>query len=287
MYNTSVVNSLSDVAVEDGVTLKLTPVTANKAEDGATTNGELVFLVNPDEEAWSFKSEFSKAAVLNTAQPLVTPKSSETTFSLPKVRLYTPDNAKNIQPLIDGLRAFTQPTKAGEDPPVLKLTYGELVIPRVYLESADVTIKARLGGSATMAEASLGFILAPEPQKVKQVEPPPSTIKGINTVLGKKTEREQSELYQKLVSALLENKLQVLGNLSVEAKKNLAKVDKAKLAGYTVQLFTEMGFSFTDKGEFVLKPASVVYTAPQVKELTGVDTGAEFKDDGGSIKMVM
>lgn len=283
MYNLSSSNSLADVSVGDGVWLTLTPIdtpnqTSNKQKP---TSNSLVFIVNPDEENWSFKADFAKLAVLNTQQPLVKYKTSETSLRLPKVRLYSPDNSKNLQPIIDSLASFTRPPKAGEEPPILKVEYGELSLPRVYLESCDVKVTARIGGAVAMAEASLSFVLAPEAQKVSVVEPPPGTTKTADSMLSPQTEREQSARYQKLVESLISNKFNALQSLSTENKKKLSGIDKAKLSQYTVKTLQDLGFSLNDKtGEFSLGN-SKVFTKTQVESIVGT-LKQEVKTPSGS-----
>jgi hypothetical protein len=295
MFNTSVSNALPDVTVTDGVWLTLTPLsqakvtTDTKATSPALSDdGALVFIVNPDEESWNFKANFAKVAVLNTAQPIANYLTSDTSFSLPKVRLYSPNNAKNLQPIIDQLEAFTKPVKAGENPPLLKLTYGDLTLSRVYLESADVTIKARIGGFPTLAEAKLGFIISPEAAKVKVVEALPGDTKQLNPILAKQTEREQSLTLQQLVAALLDNKFGVLAALPETVKKKVATIEKAKITSYTAKTFFDAGITLTDKGQLLID-STVVFGVEQVKEITGIDFSKKpaTTPTGEEPKMVM
>lgn len=129
--------------------------------------GSYQFLVNPEEENWSFSAEFAKLPVAATSQPIVNYKSSDSTLSLPKVYIWTPDNSKQVRSVLDTLITFTRPIKNGDNPPLIKLSYGDTLVDRCYLAKLQVTAKMKLGGNVTMAECSMDFLIAPELPKVE------------------------------------------------------------------------------------------------------------------------
>ena len=174
--------------------------------------GSYQFLMNPESEQWTHSAEFSKLPVALTSQPLVAYKSSETTLSFPSVRLWTPDNSKQLKPLLDTLISFTKPIKAGDDLPLLKLTYGDTVIDRCYLSRFQVTTKMKLGGNVSMVDASMDFLLAPVLPKVEL-----APLEQSSTI--KLTDKELTEA-SKLVLQAFESQPKLAEKYKTDPKKD-------------------------------------------------------------------
>lgn len=180
-------------------TLGVAPVWASLSRlDG---KGSYSFLVNPEEIAWTHQAEFSSLPVLNTGQPLTKYKTSGTALSIPKVWFWTPGNAGDLTATLASLKAMTKPPAPGLDPPLLKLTWGHLTEPRLYLRKLEVKEKQWRSGKVSSAEGSMDLLISPVAPKPQVVTTPPSTqaAKPSNVKL---TDRERSD-YQAKVEAKL------------------------------------------------------------------------------------
>jgi len=186
MYNDTVYNSLPDVE----------PGQATAILERLDGLGAYTFIVNPEEEQWNYSAEYAKLPVANTAQPIVKYKYSDSTLSLPKVHLWAPGNTKALKALVDNLASFTRPIEPGGIPPALKFSYGEVIIPRCYLKSFQLTSKMRLSGALCMADATMEILMAPE---LPAVELAP---KEVPTTL---TERECADAAAKVKQAFTQD----------------------------------------------------------------------------------
>jgi hypothetical protein len=209
MINKEVAAKLSDLAIA--------PVWAKlETLDGAVAYN---FLVNPDTVQWAYAGEYSKLAVLKTRQPLTWFKSASAVLSLPNVRFYTQGNSKGLKTVLDILAAFTYPKTPGNDPPILKFSYGSLTLPRVYLSSLKWTEKQWRSGICVQADGSMELLISPEPPKVEEVKKEDPKVAPL-----KLTDRERTEQLGKLTEALKKDK-----PLATRLKVDLAK-DKLAIA---------------------------------------------------------
>lgn len=189
--------------------LGIAPVWASLSRlDG---KGGYDFLVNPEEIAWVHQAEFSSLPVLNTAQPLTKHKTSGTALSIPKVWFWTPGSAGDLTVTLASLKAMTKPTTTSQALPILKLTWGHLTEPRLYLRKLEVREKQWRSGKVSSAEGSMEFLIAPLAPKA-QVTVTPTSGKAI-----KLTDRERSD-YQAKVEAKLKIDKNLAKKLNVSAK---------------------------------------------------------------------
>lgn len=234
MYNQTILDTLPPIA-EGEAWATLARV------DGL---GSYTFILNPESESWVHNSEFAKLAVANTAQPIAKYKYSESQLSYPNVKFWSPGNSRNLTPVLDILAGFTKPIKAGGEPPLLKLSYGDTTIDRLYLRNFTVKSQMKTGGSVSMAEGSLDFILAPELPKVEKapVEDPKPVVKL--------TEKELDEA-SKLVLDLFTNDPKAAQKYSTDPKKDTYGVQadgKVLINGKAVGTLAEvLGDKLPDK----------------------------------------
>ncbi|MFB2876873.1 hypothetical protein [Floridanema aerugineum] len=184
MYQENVVNKLAKTEASQ-VWGKLT---------GTKTTWD--FLVNPETIDWDHSGEYSKLPVLNTEQPLVKYKYSESVVAFPRVLFVTKDNNRDLDPLLKALVDLVKPVKNGDSPELLKVELGEVKIARCYLKGVKITEQQWRSGKCVMASGSLEFILAPEIPK--------TVIESNNTT--QLTEREQASNAQKVKDAVTNNK---------------------------------------------------------------------------------
>ena len=171
--------------------------------------GSYNFLVNPEEIAWSHQAEFSSLPVLYTAQPLVSYKSSSSSLSLPKVLFWTKAHSGDLTDTLSALKAMTRPPAPGQQLPILKLTWGDLVAARLYLKAFSYREKQWRSGRVTQAEGNMEFLLSPEPAKT-QYSAVPQAAKVISSSSAaaasakptKLTDRERQEYRVKVVAKL-------------------------------------------------------------------------------------
>lgn len=146
------------------------------------------FLVNPQTIQRKYTAAFNKLAVLGTSQPQLSYVNSESILTIPEVLFWTPNNSGDISDTLSALATMTKPL--GLVPPLLKLTWGFLREPRLYLESLDITETQWRSGKVTQATGSMSFLIAPEAVTTK------TTSEGTKTLLSTK----EQEDYRKLVS---------------------------------------------------------------------------------------
>lgn len=209
MINKEASGKLSDLAIaKDWAKLETLDAT-----------GSYDFLVNPDTVQWAYTGEYGKLPVLKTKQPLLQYKYSTATLSLPNVRFYTPGNTKGLKTVLDTLASFTFPKSPGSDPPILKFTYGGLIVPRVMLASLKWTEKQWRSGVCTQADGVIELLISPELpeiEEVKKEDPAKAPLKL--------TDRERTEKLGQLTESLKRNK-----PLATRLKVDLAK-DKLAIA---------------------------------------------------------
>ena len=175
--------------------------------------GSYNFLVNPEEIAWSHQAEFSSLPVLYTAQPLVSYKSSSSSLSLPKVLFWTKAHSGDLTDTLSALKAMTRPPAPGQQLPILKLTWGDLVAARLYLKAFSYREKQWRSGRVTQAEGNMEFLLSPEPAKAQYSAVPQaakvsssssssSSAAAASAKPTKLTDRERQEYRVKVVAKL-------------------------------------------------------------------------------------
>ena len=168
------------------------------------------------------RANFARLNALGTGQALAVYQSSTTEINLDDIRLYSVDGVETGQALT-ALREIATPLKSTNALPLLKVTWGNLVLPRAYLENLQIQVTRRVNLLPVDAVVTLTLILAPEaPKPVKPAEP-------------KLTEREQAD-YQKKVDAAIaaspalkkkypRAKVSRGGNVEVDGKKVASLAD--------------------------------------------------------------
>lgn len=169
--------------------------------------GSYNFLVNPEEIAWSHQAEFNTLPVLYTAQPLVSYKSSSSGLSIPRVLFWTKAHSGDLTDTLSALKAMTRPPAPGQQPPMLKLTWGDLVAARLYIKAFSYREKQWRSGRVTQAEGNMEFLLSPEPAKAQYSAAPQAAKVSSNAAkpLAKPTgltDREREEYKAKVVARL-------------------------------------------------------------------------------------
>lgn len=160
--------------------------------------GAYTFMLNPSLVQQDHKANFSELGVLGTAQPQVVYQNSGTTLRLPGVLITTPGQGYSLEVLIGTLQSFTVPIVPGGSPPLLKFTYGKLLVPRCYLTELSLTSSQWRSGDTVWAEANMVLLYAPEtpaPQVSKEVKLSPREQEGnLNNVkiqLSSETEQKK------------------------------------------------------------------------------------------------
>lgn len=169
--------------------------------------GSYNFLVNPEEIAWSHQAEFSSLPVLYTAQPLLNYKSSTSSLSIPRVLFWTKAHSGDLTDTLSALKAMTKPPAPGQQLPILKLTWGDLVAARLYLKAFSYREKQWRSGRVTQAEGNMEFLLTPEPAKAQYSAVPQAAKVSSNAAKPsakptKLTDREREEYRAKAVARL-------------------------------------------------------------------------------------
>lgn len=119
------------------------------------------FEIPPQQLRWSYKNTFNALAVLRTAQPLVNYQYSEGALGLSTCYFWEQD--------ISALKDLMHPE--GEEPPICSFMWGDIVLPRVYVSSLDITETSRTDKSLE-AEGAISFVFAPEPKPPEKVAEP-------------------------------------------------------------------------------------------------------------------
>lgn len=176
-------------------TLSVSPTYASlKLYDGSQS---VDLWINPQVWEEDHSGEYSRLAVLYTGQPLVKFKNSQSSYSLPDVRLWSEGNNKDLTPVIDRLRSWVAPGSTTLVPPLLKFIWGDSKIPRCYLGRLKVTVTQTRQGRPTEAKLALDLILAPEPA---------AAIAATSTTTLNLTDRERTEQAKAVTAALAADK---------------------------------------------------------------------------------
>lgn len=139
------------------------------------TKSVVELLIQPSEQSYTFSADYAKIPVLGRAQPFLSYKSSEVTFSIPDVKFWTYGNNKDLTAHLKSLSDFTVPTADILEPPLLKLTMGATVYDRIRLSKFTYKVTQTRGGLPIAAEGSMDFLLDPIP--------PEPTIQEVSTTL--------------------------------------------------------------------------------------------------------
>lgn len=225
--------------------------------------GSYNFLVNPEEVVWSHQADFSTLPVLYTAQPLVRYKSSVSSLSLPKVLFWTPAHSGDLTAILVSLKAMTKPPQPGQELPILKLTWGNLVEPRLHLKSFSYREKQWRSGRVTSAEGNMEFLLAPEPSKAQYSKVPVAKNKPASSSSTsasqptKLTDREREEYKAKILTKLASDKAlkvkynyKTIKEVTVDADGMVKVVCDGGLNIFGGQLDTFVSLQASHKGLF-------------------------------------
>lgn len=148
------------------------------------------FLVNPTSIRKDHRSNFNKLQVLKTGQPQLVYTGSESVLSVPEVLFYTNHNSGDLATTLTNISNMTKPGVG--DPPLLTLSWGNVIEARLYLESFGVTETQWRSGKVTMAVGSMAFLLVPE-----VIVKPPETL--LDKILTKLSPKEQDQNLKKVL----------------------------------------------------------------------------------------
>ena len=126
--------------------------------------GSYYFLINPESYKRGLKADYSTLKILK-GDTLLSYQNTDSTFTIPKFYLGTPNNDRDLTSLVEALESLVYPTAIGLDPPVCSFSFGKLLIPRVVVSKVDLEDKQWRSGALVFAEGSMDLLRSPLPAK--------------------------------------------------------------------------------------------------------------------------
>lgn len=152
------------------------------------------FLINPEQLSYSFNAELSALSIAGSNQELQRWKSSRTDFRIPDFQMFSPNNDRNLAPVIQKLIDWTRGQNGSL--PLLKFSWGDYRMDRCYLSNLEYSVLRSRGGHPTYIKGSLVITPAPQTPKIR-------TEFVTGDML---TDRERTDLLGRIQDALKRNK---------------------------------------------------------------------------------